>query len=137
MLARLLEMDARPLTETRAPENRIVGCCRDFSVLFCSMLRHFGIPARTRSGFANYFIKDYWMDHVVVEYWTGDHWQLVDSEIPPAEHWGLRCDGRAAQPLSSSAGWRGRCAAAMGRTRRTLASGRALRWAASASFVGG
>lgn len=89
ILARLLEMDPRPLTAARAPEHRLVGCCRDFSVLFCSMLRHFGIPARTRSGFAAYFVKDYYIDHVVVEYWTGTEWRLVDSEIPPAEHWGF------------------------------------------------
>ncbi len=89
ILARLLEMDARPLAETRAPSERFVGCCRDFSLLFCSMLRHLGIPARTRSGFADYFVKDYYMDHVVVEYWNGTGWQLVDSQIPNLPHWGF------------------------------------------------
>jgi hypothetical protein len=86
---RLLAMDSHPLTEARTPANRFVGCCRDFSVLFCSMLRHFGIPARTRSGFAAYFAKGYYGDHVVVEYWNGTNWQLVDPELPPAEHWGF------------------------------------------------
>lgn len=87
ILARLLEMDKRPLTEAREPKDRLVGCCRDFSVLFCSMLRHFGIPACTRSGFADYFVKDYWIDHVVVEYWNGKDWQLVDSELPVEGNW--------------------------------------------------
>jgi hypothetical protein len=89
ILARLLEMDNHPLTETRTPENRIVGCCRDFSVLFCSMLRHFGIPARTRSGFSAYFEKGYFGDHVIVEYWNGTHWQFVDAQLPSESNWGI------------------------------------------------
>lgn len=87
IIARLLEMDSRPLTQERPPAERFVGCCRDFSVLFCSMLRYFGIPARTRSGFADYFSKGYYIDHVVVEYWNETHWQLVDPEIAPADYW--------------------------------------------------
>ncbi|MBX3081184.1 MAG: transglutaminase domain-containing protein [Anaerolineae bacterium] len=89
ILARLLEMDSRTLTEARTPANRFVGCCRDFSVLFCSMLRYLGVPARTRSGFADYFVKGYYIDHVVVEYWNGTSWQLVDSELPPDPNWGF------------------------------------------------
>jgi hypothetical protein len=89
ILARILEMDNRPLIEPREPKDRFVGCCRDFSVLFCSMLRHMGIPARTRSGFATYFLDGYFIDHVVVEYWNGTSWQLVDAELGPAPHWGF------------------------------------------------
>jgi hypothetical protein len=89
ILARILEMDNRPLSEVREPKDRFVGCCRDFSLLFCSMLRHFGIPARTRSGFAAYLLKGSYIDHVVVEYWNGTAWQLVDPELPPATHWGF------------------------------------------------
>src|SRR3954469_1071073 len=32
MLARLKALDGRELTEPRAPIDRIVGCCRDFTV---------------------------------------------------------------------------------------------------------
>jgi hypothetical protein len=89
ILTRILEMDNRLLPMTRAPENRFVGCCRDFSMLFCSMLRHFGIPARTRWGFATYFEQGYFGDHVIVEYWNGAGWQLVDPQLPLEGKWGI------------------------------------------------
>lgn len=82
MLQRITELDSRPLNEPHAPDKRIVGCCRDFTLLAVSMLRQAGIPARSRHGFADYFEKSYYMDHVVVEYWNGTSWQLVDSQIP-------------------------------------------------------
>ncbi len=81
MIHRLLEMDARAISEPRTPDTRIVGCCRDFTALAVSMLRHAGIPARSRHGFADYFEKGYYIDHVVVEFWNGQAWQLCDSEI--------------------------------------------------------
>ena len=46
ILDRLLEMDARSLGESRSPDTRFVGCCRDFTALSVSMLRHSGVPAR-------------------------------------------------------------------------------------------
>jgi hypothetical protein len=59
-LARTLELDPHPLVQARPParppEKRIVGNCRDFSVLLVSILRHQGIPARARCGFGAYFI---------------------------------------------------------------------------------
>jgi hypothetical protein len=83
MLTRLAEMDERPIIENRTPENRILGCCRDFSVLFTSICRHKGMVARTRSGFANYFIPDYYIDHVMVEVWdeADGRWIRVDPQI--------------------------------------------------------
>src|SRR5256886_10114387 len=36
-------LDPRPLAEARPPERRLVGCCRDFTVLLCAMARHHGI----------------------------------------------------------------------------------------------
>src|SRR5258708_23842399 len=50
MLERMLERDPRSLSEARAPELRLVGCCRDFSTMLCSLLRSKGIPARVRMG---------------------------------------------------------------------------------------
>jgi hypothetical protein len=84
MLARLIEMDNRPLSEPRAYEHRLVGCCRDFSLLACAILRHQGTPARLRYGFSGYFDPGYWGDHVVVEAWNGTRWQRFDPELPPA-----------------------------------------------------
>ncbi len=85
MLARIVEMDNRPLAEARAYENRFVGCCRDFSLLACAILRHQGTPARLRHGFGSYFIPGYWMDHVIVEYWNERRWQRFDAQVPAAD----------------------------------------------------
>ncbi|MBE2236602.1 MAG: hypothetical protein IAE81_02360 [Caldilineaceae bacterium] len=41
-LARTFQLDARPLTEARPPAQRLVGNCRDFSLLLVALLRdHF------------------------------------------------------------------------------------------------
>lgn len=89
MLERIIQMDASPLTKSRAYEKRLVGCCRDFSLLACAALREQGIPARLRYGFAGYFEAGYWVDHVVVEMWNGERWQRFDPELPPSEKWGF------------------------------------------------
>lgn len=83
MLARLRALDDRPLTEPRPPERRILGCCRDFSVLLCAMARHQGIPVRARVGFATYFSPGFHTDHEVVEWWDARHarWRLLDPEL--------------------------------------------------------
>lgn len=81
MLERIVELGGRPLAEPRTPSQRLIGCCRDASLLLCSMLRHKGIPARVRYGFAPYLSKDGFNgDHAVVEYWDGTRWRLADAE---------------------------------------------------------
>ena len=82
-LGRTLELDARPLTEPRHPEYKLIGNCRDHSLLLVSMLRHQGIPARARCGFAAYFMPDHFEDHWVVEYWNVEQsrWVLVDAQL--------------------------------------------------------
>jgi hypothetical protein len=82
-LGRMIELDARPLDQARPPERRLVGNCRDFSVLLTAMLRHHGVPARARCGFARYFIPNHYEDHWVCEYWnTVQHrWILVDPQL--------------------------------------------------------
>jgi hypothetical protein len=81
ILARLMEMNSRPLTEARAYEHRLVGCCRDFSLLACAILRQQGVPARLRIGFAGYFEAGYWGDHVIVEVWEGARWRRFDPQV--------------------------------------------------------
>jgi hypothetical protein len=87
MLARIVALDDRPLTEARPPEKRLVGCCRDFATLFCALSRAQGIPTRTRVGFAPYFTEAgdpvFHFDHEVSEYWdaAGGRWRLVDPEL--------------------------------------------------------
>jgi hypothetical protein len=79
----LLAHDRSPLDVPRPPESRVVGTCRHFAVLSCALLRHRGIPARARCGFATYFQPGQGVDHWITEYWhDGDgRWARVDSEI--------------------------------------------------------
>ncbi|MDX6251035.1 MAG: hypothetical protein QOF10_4395 [Kribbellaceae bacterium] len=74
-----------PLATPREPADRIVGCCRDYTLLTVSALRHQGIPARSRIGFAVYFAEGFNYDHVVAEYWNGDRWVMVDAQLDPAD----------------------------------------------------
>jgi len=83
MLARIEESSAAALTIARPLEQRLVGNCRDFSVLLTSMLRHQGVPARARCGFGTYFLPDHFEDHWVCEYWDAGQgrWVLVDAQL--------------------------------------------------------
>jgi hypothetical protein len=86
MLARIVELDNRPLTEPRPPEKCLVGCCRDAAVLFCALARHQGIPTRTRVGFATYLDdsgSDFNISHEIAEYWdvSDKRWRLVDPSL--------------------------------------------------------
>jgi hypothetical protein len=93
LLARILELDDRPLTFARPPGKRLVIVCRDFATMLCAMLRHQGIPARARCGFATYFGEcpdghpGFEVDHWVCEYWNADEqrWVLVDAEVDENE----------------------------------------------------
>jgi hypothetical protein len=82
-LARILELDDRPLTEARPHERKLVGNCRDFSVMLTTILRHQGIPARARCGFGTYFLPNHYEDHWVCEYWNEQQsrWVLVDAQL--------------------------------------------------------
>jgi excinuclease ABC subunit A len=83
-LGRILELDPAPLTVPRDPSERQIALCRDFAVFLTSILRHKGIPARMRVGFAAYFPDSPWYgDHWITEYWNGDlgRWVLADADI--------------------------------------------------------
>jgi len=82
-LERTLELDPRPLLEQRSLDQKLIGNCRDHSVLLTSLLRHAGIPARARCGFATYFQPNHFEDHWVAEYWdeTAARWVLVDPQL--------------------------------------------------------
>jgi len=85
MLATDQKRNGTALAVPREPADRIVGCCRDYTLMFVSALRHKGIPARSRIGFADYFAAGFNHDHVVAEYWNGDRWVMIDAQIDPAE----------------------------------------------------
>ena len=74
------------LSDPRPLSSRLVGNCRDFATLLTSILRHRGIPARARCGFATYFLPDHFEDHWVCECWDGERWdgerwKLVDAQL--------------------------------------------------------
>lgn len=94
MLERIIELDDRPLTAARPPETRLVGNCRDHTMLLCSMLRHRGVPARARCGFGAYFLPGRFEDHWVCEYWDAaeQRWRLVDGQLDAYQRKALRIE---------------------------------------------
>jgi len=82
-LARILDLDDSSLTVARPLEKKIIGTCRDFAALLTSILRHKGIPARMRVGFAAYFIPSHFEDHYLCQYWneTENRWIIVDAQL--------------------------------------------------------
>ncbi len=82
-LARMQELDPRPLTEARPLDKKLAGNCRDFTQLLVSILRHQGVPARARCGFGAYFMPNHYEDHWVAEYWNSSEkrWILVDAQL--------------------------------------------------------
>jgi hypothetical protein len=78
MFDALLSRGAPTLARDRPPADKVVGCSRDSAVLFLSLARRKGIPARGRVGFTSY--DGWWLDHMVVEVWDAARarWRLVD-----------------------------------------------------------
>ncbi|MFJ6393863.1 transglutaminase-like domain-containing protein [Streptomyces sp. NPDC091972] len=87
----VVDRNDAPLTVRREPGDRFVGTCRDFALLHVSLLRHAGVPARLRSGFADYFgPAGFHGDHVVTEYRDeGRGWLLADAQLADQETFGL------------------------------------------------
>lgn len=85
MLRKMYAIKPSPLTEKRELHEKLVGNCRDFTVLSVALMRVNGIPARARCGFGAYFSasedKIQFGDHWVAEYWNGSRWVLVDAQI--------------------------------------------------------
>jgi hypothetical protein len=83
MLARITQLDERPINTAREPEMRVVGNCRDHSVLLCALLKYKGVPARARCGFGTYFTPGKYMDHWICEYWKEQErrWVRVDAQL--------------------------------------------------------
>jgi hypothetical protein len=86
-LDRLRLQDDRPLSIGRPVKERLVGTCRDFTLLLVAMLRSKGVPARARCGFGAYFNPGQYIDHWVCEYWNSaeERWILVDAQIDEAQ----------------------------------------------------
>jgi hypothetical protein len=82
-LVRILELASLPLTTGRTAEKRMIGTCRDYSVLLTSFLRHKGIPARLRAGFVPYLKPGRYENHYLCQYWntTQNRWITIDAEL--------------------------------------------------------
>jgi hypothetical protein len=83
MLTRLVELQPS-LAAPRPPALRLVGCGRDVALLLVSMVRHAGLPARVRVGFASYLLDGWYLDHGVAEVYdpVEERWRLVDAQLP-------------------------------------------------------
>jgi hypothetical protein len=83
MFALLLDRGEPALMRDRPAADRVVGCCRDATVLFLALARHKGIPARARVGFAAYIVPGWLIDHVVAEAWDDaeGRWRLIDPQM--------------------------------------------------------
>ncbi|HEX8600162.1 MAG TPA: transglutaminase-like domain-containing protein [Chloroflexia bacterium] len=84
ILERIQELQRQPLVESYSPERHLVGRSRDHAVLLTSMLRHRGIPARARCGFARYMRPEMHYARWVCEYWQEREmrWVIVDAALP-------------------------------------------------------
>jgi hypothetical protein len=69
------------LSVERAVSERVQGCCRDHTLLAVAALRHHGVPARSRVGFATYLSPTWNHDHVIVEAWLDGRWRRFDPEF--------------------------------------------------------
>lgn len=114
-LAAILSSDDRPLTIARPTERRLPATSRDYSVLLVALLRHHGIPARSRCGFVTYLAPQRYEDHWLVEYWDvdEDRWVLVDPQMDEVQRAALNVsfdplDVPRTRFLSSGAAWQ-RC----------------------------
>jgi hypothetical protein len=85
ILDRIHALDPRPLGRPRPVERKVLGVCRDASLLLCSVLRTRGVPARLRYGVAHhlFFPGRPMHDHVVVEYWDAAErrWKYADGRM--------------------------------------------------------
>ncbi|MCO5215522.1 MAG: transglutaminase-like domain-containing protein [Thermomicrobiales bacterium] len=89
MLAHVNSLQPIVTGQPRAAKDRMVGCCRDWALLFVSLARHHGFPARSRVGFSGYFADGWWIDHTIAEIWddSEQRWRLVDAQL--REPWTL------------------------------------------------
>ncbi len=94
ILDRTLELDDAPLGVSRPLERRVVGNCRDHTLLLTAALRAHGVPARARCGFATYFEPGHFEDHWVSEWWdaTAGRWVLTDAQLDDLQRSVLRPD---------------------------------------------
>jgi transglutaminase superfamily protein len=89
LLDKALELDPRSLAIPRAPEQRVIGCCREFATLMCAILRQKGVPARSRCGFSTVYVAEQgsFEDHWICEVWHPEQqrWVRMDPQMDPLQ----------------------------------------------------
>jgi hypothetical protein len=108
----LTHAGSQPIAVRRPPKARSPGTCRDFALMLCGLLRHQGVPARVRCGFAAYFREAQWEDHWICEYWLegARRWRRVDPQLDGVltKHLGIDFDPTDLPPdmfLSAGDAW--------------------------------
>jgi len=82
-LKRLNQKGITNINEPISLNYRLIGICRDFTVLMTSLCRELNIPTRSRCGFADYFEEGKYIDHWVCEVWDENEkrWIMVDAQL--------------------------------------------------------
>lgn len=82
-IRKLQELGVTHIADELPYVKKTICTCRDYALLLCSMLRHIGVPARIRYGFAQYLDYDpsFFFDHTIVEYWDGKCWKLSERYL--------------------------------------------------------
>ncbi|MDI9440726.1 MAG: transglutaminase-like domain-containing protein [Bacillota bacterium] len=80
------------VSEEKTHGEKMIGICRDFSVVGAGLCREAGIPARARCGFATYFEAGKYVDHWVFEYWDDgqQRWIMVDAQLDELQQKALK-----------------------------------------------
>jgi GNAT superfamily N-acetyltransferase len=83
-LAGLKDRNRAGLVMARPPRQRLLVSCRNHALLLASIMKHRGVPARVRVGFAEYVSdrKGKYVDHWICEVWhEGEQrWMFVDPD---------------------------------------------------------
>lgn len=79
----LLSYDSRGLVKDRKPEDRLILGCRENAILFASILKYRGVPARVRTGHVTYLRPGFHLSHTICEIWNKNEnrWMLVDPSM--------------------------------------------------------
>jgi hypothetical protein len=95
LLRRVAALDAAPLGTSRPAERRLVVNCRQFAVLTCAILRHQGVSARARAGYALYtWGRGMYENHWICEYYRPGEarWAQVDAQLDRQQKELMRID---------------------------------------------
>jgi hypothetical protein len=82
-LTRISELTDLPFSTAKQPVQKLVGNCRDFTLMLTAILQHQGVPARARAGFGTYFQPDHFEDHWICEVWSTGRggWVRTDAQL--------------------------------------------------------